>query len=213
MKRSWQEQIERALTLPDYDWMAARVAMSVGNRNWQRLPSQPGQPRIGAVLCLMYPDDEQSDTLRVVLTKRPETLKNHAGQVSFPGGRVEENESFDAAALRELEEEIGVPPDEIELFGALPPLYIMPSDFLVHPFVGFTAERPTFSPDPAEVALIIEPTLTHLATPSTRKMSQRIVKNRTFDVPYFDVDGEMVWGATAMLLSDWIGRWQAVRID
>lgn len=180
--------------------------MGVDNRNWHRPIARPGKPRIGAVVCLLFPDEATHD-LRVVLTQRPDTLKDHSGQVSFPGGRVEEGEAFDAAALRELEEEVGVSADTVTLLGTLAPLYIYPSDFLVHPFVGYTPQRPVYERNAAEVASILEPTLAHLAHPDNQRTYPRGDKSAQYDIPYYDVDGTVVWGATAALLSDWLVRW------
>ncbi len=182
------------------------MRMGIGLRNWHRPVSRAGTPRIGAVLCLLYPDAAGRD-LHVVLTKRPDTLKDHSGQVSFPGGRVDAGEGFDTAALRELEEELGVPRADVELLGAMAPIYIYPSDFLVHPFVGYTAARPNYIPNHDEVARILEPTLAHLADPAHQKREARPINNGTFTAPYFAVEGFQVWGATAVLLSEWLGRW------
>lgn len=201
------DQIATALTLPNFDPDVHRRKMSVGNRIWSRPSSRPGQPRIGAVVCLLYP---AHDDLRVVLTKRPQTLKNHSGQVSFPGGRVDAGETHQQAAVRELWEEVGVTADHITVLGKLTPLYIYPSDFEVYPFVAWSPARPTYTPNPAEVEQIIEPTLTQLSDLANWQTHQREINDHTFDVPQIDVDGTIVWGATAMMLAEWLGRWQHV---
>lgn len=157
----------------------------------------------GAALLLIYPHDE---TLHVPLTVRGSGLRNHTGQVSLPGGRVDAGETFEQAALREASEEIGVDPSTVEILGPLTPLHIPVSGFLLHPIVGMTSMRPAFQRAEWEVARIIEAPVTTLADPSVvkREMRVRVVKGESIDieVPYFDIDGEKVWGATAMVLAE-----------
>ena len=157
----------------------------------------------GAALLLVYPHD---DTLQIALTVRGSGLRNHTGQVSLPGGRVDEGETFEAAALREATEEIGIDPATVELLGRLTPLHIPVSGFLLHPIVGYTAMRPAFQRAEWEVARIIEAPVAALSEPGLikREIRTRVVKGQSIDVdvPYFDIDGEKVWGATAMVLAE-----------
>lgn len=157
----------------------------------------------GAALLLVYPHD---DTVHVALTVRGSGLRNHTGQVSLPGGRVEGGETFEAAALREAQEEIGVDPSTVEILGPLTPLHIPVSGFLLHPIVGSTSMRPAFQRAEWEVARIIEAPVSLLSDPALikREMRTRTVNGQTIDVnvPYFDIDGEKVWGATAMVLAE-----------
>jgi len=106
----------------------------------------------GAALLLVYPHD---DTLHIALTVRGSGLRNHTGQVSLPGGRVDQGETFEVAALREATEEIGVDPNAVEVLGRLTPLHIPVSGFLLHPIVGYTSMRPAFQRAEWEVARII----------------------------------------------------------
>ena len=163
----------------------------------------PEGARDGAALLLVYPHDE---TLHVALTVRGSGLRNHTGQVSLPGGRVDAGETVEAAALREAQEEIGVDPSVVEVLGPLTPLHIPVSGFLLHPIVGFTSMRPAFQRAEWEVARIIEAPVTRLSEPSVvkREMRTRTVKGHSIDVtvPYYDIDGEKVWGATAMVLAE-----------
>ena len=157
----------------------------------------------GAALLLIYPHDE---TLHVALTVRGSGLRNHTGQVSLPGGRVDAGETIDAAALREAQEEIGVDPRAVELLGRLTPLHIPVSGFLLHPVAGYTSMRPAFQRAEWEVARIIEAPVSVLSDPAVlkREIRTRVVKGQSIDVevPYFDIDGEKVWGATAMVLAE-----------
>lgn len=200
-------QIQAALALKKFDVKAAWQRMAVTNRVMERAPASQGKPRIGSVLLLLYPQDGAT---HVVLTKRPESMKDHSGQISFPGGKREGDEALETTALRETFEEIGVESDSVTLLGKLACLYIPPSDFEVHPFVGWCDFRPNFTPNPAEVETILEPTLSHLLTPSTIKSSERHFRGETYNVPYFDVDGHRVWGATAIMLSEFLTRLDAV---
>ncbi|MBY0493147.1 MAG: CoA pyrophosphatase [Cyanobacteria bacterium] len=157
----------------------------------------------GAGLLLLYPHD---DTFHIALTVRGTGLRNHTGQVSLPGGRVDAGETFEAAALRETAEEIGVDPSTVELLGRLTPLHIPASGFLLHPVVGYTSMRPAFQRAEWEVARIIEAPVSMLSDPAVvkREIRTRVVKGQSIDVdvPYFDIDGEKVWGATAMVLAE-----------
>jgi len=193
-------RLRMAQPLPGLD---AQLRMAPNPRlGWDPLEFPDGA-RNGAALVLVYPHD---DTLQIALTVRGSGLRNHTGQVSFPGGRVDEGESFEAAALREAAEEIGVDPHAVELLGRLTPLPIPVSGYLLHPVVGFTSMRPAFQRAEWEVARIIEARVTVFADASVikREIRTRVAKGQTIevDVPFYDIDGEKVWGATAMVLAE-----------
>jgi 8-oxo-dGTP pyrophosphatase MutT (NUDIX family) len=197
--------IRQALALPDFDVQSAHHHMLPVGRAGQRPPELPGQPRIGGVLLLLYCHEQ---TMHLVLTRRRDNLNSHAGQISFPGGRQEANETAVQAALRETEEEIGVPAAKITIWGELTSIYIPPSDFEVHAFVGWTngGKRPSFVPEPREVAEIIEVPLQQLLDPQTREVGPIPVRGAIYTVPYYNVNGQKVWGATAILLSEFLER-------
>lgn len=156
-----------------------------------------------AAALLLVGDDAQ-DRPAVVLTLRPPGLARHGGQVSLPGGRVEPGESLAAAALREAQEEIGLDPSVVRLHGTLTPLHIPVSRFVLHPFVGVTPRLPPWTLDPREVARVIEVPLAELADPAHRVAETWAYEGRDYRVPFFAVAGEKVWGATGMILCEFL---------
>jgi 8-oxo-dGTP pyrophosphatase MutT (NUDIX family) len=145
------------------------------------------------------------DVLHLVLTVRNPELNYHSGQISLPGGGWEVgDESLRATALREAEEEIGVAADELEILGPLTPLYIAPSNNVLHPFVGYAHQRPTFDPDPAEVAELLEVPLALLLDPVTRREEDWIWRGAELHVPFYAVGEHKVWGATAIVLAEFL---------
>lgn len=195
-------EVRRALALPDFDQGAAQLAqLRMAPRPRPiRPPSKPGQPRQASVLLLLYPHDGD---LSFVLMQRPEYPGVHSGQISLPGGKREGDESFTETALRETCEELGACGD-IEVLGTLEMLYIPPSDFEVYPIVGYRAERPRWSPDPTEVATIIETPLTTLLDEAIKGQEEvfRPDVNMTLTIFYYLIHGHKVWGATAAILSE-----------
>ncbi len=208
-KRYTIHDIKHALSLPDFDGAAAQQKMTPVPRGIRRPPSRPGKARLGGVLALFYC---YQDELYLVLTKRRDDMNDHAGQISFPGGKHEEGETLTETAVREANEEIGVLPDHLTILGQLTPLYIPPSDFEVHPTVAWYAngKRPSFTPNDNEVAKILEVPLSYLLTSDAR--DEEIWHLRGYDVrvPFFTVGGHKVWGATAMILSELIERLRSV---
>lgn len=140
----------------------------------------------------------------VVLTVRRDHLPDHAGQISFPGGQRENEESLSETALREAEEEIALPPASVHLLGKLTPLYIPPSNYCVHPFVGTSASAPDLHPTDAEVGEVVRAPLSHLLAPATRKTEMRRLRDVEVEIPFYDVAGHTVWGATAMMLAEFL---------
>lgn len=129
----------------------------------------------------------------------------HKGQISFPGGKREKDDvDLAASAVRETEEEIGVHRESIRVLRTLTPLYIPVSNFLVHPFLGITDVLPTFVPQPEEVDDILEVPLRDILDPTRRRQIDIPIQSGLTlqNVPYYDLGGQVVWGATAMILSE-----------
>lgn len=160
-----------------------------------------GQSPQSAVLILFFPDDDNE--VRLVLIKRQTYEGPHSGQVSFPGGKREEvDRSLEQTALREAFEEVGVNPEKVELIGRLTPLYIPVSNMMVQPVVGFTAETPDFHPNLQEVDHIITVPVGQLFDAKNKSVRVISVQNTPITAPYYNVNGEFVWGATAMILAE-----------
>jgi 8-oxo-dGTP pyrophosphatase MutT (NUDIX family) len=161
--------------------------------------------RDAAGLLLLYPID---DIPHVLLTVRGGSLRHHTGQVSLPGGAVDAGEMIEAAAVREAEEEVGVDATTVQVVGRLTPLHIPVSGFLLHPVVGVVHARPAFFPAEWEVARLLEVPLSLLADPETLRREERTFQRdgvaTAVEVPYFEIDGEKVWGATAMVLAEFV---------
>ncbi len=163
----------------------------------------PEDHRKSGVLLLFYPD---ASTIYFPLIKRPQYPGAHSGQVALPGGKVEEGDpDVVFTALREAEEEIGIDAGKVEVVGSLTELYIPISNFLVTPIVGFLDHKPTFIPEQREVDKILPFALHQLIQPEIVKhTSISLGGGKYLETPYFDIAGEVVWGATAMILSELI---------
>ncbi|NOS92169.1 MAG: CoA pyrophosphatase [Cyclobacteriaceae bacterium] len=157
-------------------------------------------PKPGSVMILFYPDGGQ---LKFPLTKRHEYLGAHGGQVSLPGGKAEPGETAIETALRETEEEIGVSSQQIKVIGQLSQFFVMPSNFMVIPVVGFVEQRPVYQAQQSEVVRIIEGNLSDLIQPDAIR-TKEIVAAKIYPMlaPHFEIEGEVVWGATAMMLNE-----------
>jgi 8-oxo-dGTP pyrophosphatase MutT (NUDIX family) len=183
--------------------IAAHLKMAPKERieSLKNLDFKAENPRIAAVMMLFYPKEEKT---HLVLIVRNVYNGVHSSQIAFPGGKYETTDAdFEETALRETHEEVGVLPDKIEVIKHFSPMYIPPSNFLVHPFLGISKEELSFYPDVREVADIIE-------LPLSVFLDDEIIIEATLStsygnnivVPAFNIQNHIVWGATAMILSE-----------
>ncbi len=163
----------------------------------------PPDVRHAGVLATLFPKNEE---WHVVLIQRNTSEKDrHGGQIGFPGGKAEPDDgTMLNTALREVEEEVGILRSEIKVLGGLSELYIPVSNFQVHPFVGYLERQPSYTLQVEEVSGVLEVPLSHFQSEASRRTTD-IPINRMLtmkNVPYFDVDGQILWGATAMMMSE-----------
>jgi len=180
----------------------AQMGMSPSPADPDRFASiLPNNHRKGAVLILFYPDGGKA---YFPLIKRPVYAGVHSGQIAFPGGKMDPEDQDEVdTALREAWEEVGVHPEQVKLLGKLSDLFIPSSNFLVSPILGIAEEKPLFVPEEREVDRIIQTAVSAFYEPQIRKRKVLTFSdNFRLDTPYFEVDKEMVWGATAMILSE-----------
>jgi len=163
--------------------------------------SHPALARHAAGLLLLFPRDDRA---HLVLTVRAETLDRHGGQVSLPGGAVDPGETFEHAALREAHEEIGLDRSRVRVLGALTPIDIAVSGFRLHPIVGAVDTEPSLSPAAGEVARILAVPVERLLAADA--IAMRIRRRNDIDVvvPTFLSDDTEIWGATAMVLAEFL---------
>lgn len=200
------DDVRRALALPGFDVLSAWMKMAPMPRPLERPADRPGSVRVAGVLLLIYP---HAGGLTFALTRRTDTLASHKGQISFPGGAVESGETPAQAALRETREEVGVALEPAHLIGELTAIYVIVSDFEIHPVVGYAPQRPDFRPDSAEVAELLEPPLTLLLDDTIKTRERWNLNGRELDVPFYRMQGHAVWGATAVMLSEFEQRLRA----
>ncbi len=154
--------------------------------------------------AVLIPVFERDGELHAVFTERRADLRRHGGEISFPGGRQDLPEDLRRTALREAEEEIGLAPDAVDLIGALPPTGTFVTSYRIHPFVGVIESGHEWLPQPAEVEAVLElslPALVHGY--EARRLWGRGVP---FKTPTYTVDGHFVWGATARIVQELLGR-------
>jgi 8-oxo-dGTP pyrophosphatase MutT (NUDIX family) len=188
-----------AKTLPGIE-AQMRFAPDLLRHAW-RTGQLPSESRQAAALVLLYPHETGP---AVALTVRASGLARHPGQISLPGGATDPGETLAQAALREASEEIGVDPASVRILGELTPVQVIVSGFTLHPVVGLTDKRPEFIPAPGEVQEVLEVSLEHLRDASRIRQGTRIREGVAVEYPYFDLLGHQVWGATAMVLGEFI---------
>lgn len=190
------ENIKKALA-GNLRGILSHQKMMPPNRKLRAADSDKKRLKPSSVLLLLF---VENDELFVCLIKRPATMKHHAGQVALPGGRHEPGETPLETALRETWEEIGITAGKIEILGSLSELFVDVSGFLIHPFVGWLSEKPSFKINPAEV----EKTLLFPLLKFKDELDETELETISgkLKVPCFHFEGEIIWGATAMILSE-----------
>jgi len=175
----------------------------------------PSTARPAAVLMALFEEpaaDGARDT-RVILTKRPDTMPSHQGEIAFPGGKLDEalDTSLRDAALREAHEEVDLDPTSVEVVAELDSLVTVMGRFLLTPFVGLLAGRPALVPDPTEVVSVFDVALSELLDDATFREERwdvpagvGVTPGRDRPIHFFELPGETVWGATAHILAGFL---------
>jgi len=175
--------------------------MASSDRMIRDFPRSPGNDaRVAAVLILLYP---HNGSVFTVLMQRHDYNGVHGGQISLPGGKQEpQDKDVIQTALREAFEETGVDPERINVIGTLTPLFIQVSNMIVTPVVGWAKERPVFTHQQEEVVFLFDADIKKLLEPDIVKTKQMEIRGEMIDVRYFDYEGHVIWGATAMILHE-----------
>lgn len=177
---------------------AAQMKMAPPMRQIQ--PGPEDRPRSSAVLALLH---TTGDGLALIFTLRSTSLRHHGGQVSFPGGGAETADATLAdTALRETQEEVGISRQDIQILGEMSPLFIAPSQNIVHPFVGWLPVLPPVTPNPREVDRVLQISLNTLLDPLTLDTYDWQRNGTKLSAPCYRIGDTCIWGATAMMLSE-----------
>lgn len=175
--------------------------MASSDRMVRNFPREPGpDAKVAAVLILLFPE---KGTVHTVLMQRPEYKGVHGGQISFPGGKKEPSDKdIIHTALREAKEETGLRQEDISVIDTLTPLFIPVSNTIVTPVVAWTSDKPEFNHHPGEVVFLFDAAISKLLDPSIIATKPMEIHGEKINVKYFDYNGRVIWGATAMMLHE-----------
>jgi 8-oxo-dGTP pyrophosphatase MutT (NUDIX family) len=196
-----------ALALKDFDVVAAQRRMAPEPKVLRRSAQMPGEARRASVMVLLFPGADGLTFPLMQRTRNP--LDKHSGQISLPGGSQEPGESTIDTALRETREELGVN-QPVQILGELTCLYIPPSDFEVRPVVGYVEARPAWALDATEVVEALEFPVAWLFDDARKVVEDWDYQGRALRVPWYNAHGRKVWGATAIILSEFENRLRQV---
>jgi 8-oxo-dGTP pyrophosphatase MutT (NUDIX family) len=191
-----KHEIHNGLPGTEVQWQ-----MASSDRMIRNFPRTPGpDAKTAAVLILLFPNRGRVNTL---FMQRPDYNGIHGGQISFPGGKREDSDKdIIQTALREASEETGVNPGEISVIDTLTPLFIPVSNTMVTPVIGWTKKKPGFNHHPDEVVFLFDGDLKRLMDLSIVKIMPMKIRGEMINVKYYDYDGNIIWGATAMMLHE-----------
>jgi 8-oxo-dGTP pyrophosphatase MutT (NUDIX family) len=195
------------------DFLRTRLAADLPGRMAQRAMAHrlaygrhhgpvPDDARRAAVLLALH---RTADGWSVPATLRPETMKAHAGQVSLPGGLIEADETVVQSALREFEEELGTAAQQMQVIGQLSPVYVFVTGFEVTPVLAVSSGELSYQPNEHEVAAVVELPVAQLIDPAIRGRHEIERRGLRFSVPHFAIAGQRVWGATSLILAEFVG--------
>ena len=193
---SLNKEILKGLPGTDVQWQMASSDRMI--KNYPRIPGSDA--RVAAILILLFP---VNGSLHTVFMQRPDYKGIHGGQISFPGGKKEPGDrDIIQTALRETFEETGVNTGEISVIDTLTPLFIPVSNTIVTPVIGWTNSKPAFSHHPGEVVFLFDAEIERLLDASIVRIKKMNIHGQLINVKYFDYDGNVIWGATAMILNE-----------
>ncbi len=197
------EILKQKLSLP-LPGKASHLKMSTKARleEFERYNFNIQSAKKSAVFILFFEEDSKT---KVIFIRRSNYVGIHAGQIAFPGGRFEDKDiELKNTALREVQEEIGIPPNEIELLGRLSDIYLPPSNFNLSVFVGFLTQKPVYQPDSREVAEVIEVDMDNFYAENVIQEKEFFVPSNNYSVvaPYYNVKNAEIWGASAMVMTE-----------
>ena len=191
-----KKEIKKGLPGTDVQWQ-----MASSDRMMRNFPRTPGtDARDAAVLILLFPFN---NSIHTVFMQRHDYNGVHGGQISFPGGKKEPSDKdIIQTALREANEETGVDPSTIRVIGTLTPLFIPVSNMIVTPVVGWSEAKPDYKHQEDEVVFLFDAEMKRFLDPLIIKTKPMEIRGETIEIKYFDYDGNLIWGATAMILHE-----------